>query len=153
MPRVALARAFLDGADDGPMLTLRGQMEACAERLEFERAGAYRDKLRRLEDLREQFARLRFAVETLSFAYTVPGVDGEDRVYLIRRGRVRAERPVPRSTHDRRELQELAASVFTPAEREGSTVPTHEIDELLLLSSWFRRFPVELERTEKPAIG
>ena len=29
------------------------------------------DKLQRLEDLREEFTRLRFAVETLSFTYTV----------------------------------------------------------------------------------
>jgi hypothetical protein len=30
-------------------------------------------------------------------------------------------------------------------------VPSHEIDELLLLSSWFRRFPEELGRTMKVA--
>jgi hypothetical protein len=27
------------------------------------------------------------------------------------------------------------------------TVPSHEIDELLLVSSWFTRFPKEFERT------
>ena len=37
--------------------------------------------------------------------------------------------------------------VFTPPERQGASVPTHEIDELLLLSSWFRRFPDELDQT------
>jgi len=26
-------------------------------------------------------------------------------------------------------------------------VPTHEVDELLLLTSWFSRFPEELART------
>ena len=54
-----------------------------------------RDKLKRIEALRGQFARLRFAVETLSFVYTVPGHEGDDRVYLIRRGRVRAETALP----------------------------------------------------------
>lgn len=147
--QLGLARAFLDGSDDGPLVLLRTRMEECSERLEFERAAMLRDKLHRLEVLREQFGRLRFAVETLSFAYTVPGVEGDDRVYLIRRGRVRAERPVPRTPGDRRELHDLTASVFTPPEREGATIPTHEIDELLLLSSWFRRFPAELERTER----
>jgi excinuclease ABC subunit C len=29
----------------------------------------------------------------------------------------------------------------------GMQVPSHEIDELLLLSSWFQRFPDELTRT------
>jgi excinuclease ABC subunit C len=149
--RVALARAFLDGADDGPMRTLRGQMEACAERLEFERAGAYRDKLRRLEDLREQFARLRFAVETLSFVYTVPGHEGDDRVYLVRRGRVRHEQAAPRSAAERRLLAARVAELFGATEHVGAGVPSHEIDELLLLSSWFRRYPEQLAQTRSPA--
>jgi excinuclease ABC subunit C len=144
--RVVLAKAFLDGADDGPMVALRAQMDGCAARLEFERAAAYRDKLRRLEALREQFARLRFAVETLSFVYTVPGHEGEDRVYLIRRGRVRHEQAAPRGAAERRRLAERVAEVFGAGERESGAVPAHEIDELLLLSSWFRRFPAELGR-------
>jgi excinuclease ABC subunit C len=148
MDRVRLARAFLDGTDDGPMALLRSEMEASSDRLEFERAAVLRDKLHRLETLREQFARLRFAVETLSFVYTVPGYDGEDRVYLIRRGQVRAEEPAPRSHRDRSRIRELVDDVFQSAERPSASIPTHEIDELLLLSSWFRRFPKELERTE-----
>lgn len=147
--RLALARAFLDGTDDGPIETLRREMEASSERLEFERAAALRDKLWRLEELKEQFLRFRFGVEALSFLYTVPGYAGDDRVYLIRRGRVRAERPVPRTAAARRELDRLAAEIFGRAERDTARVPTHEIDELLLLSSWFRRFPEELERTTR----
>ena len=147
--RVRLARAFLEGTDDGPMEALRRDMEASSERLEFERAGALRDKLFRLEALREQFIRFRFAVESLSFLYTVPGHAGDDRVYLIRRGRVRAEAEAPRTARDRAKLARLAADVFEPAERDTAQVPTHEIDELLLLSSWFRRFPAELDRAER----
>ena len=149
--RVVLARAFLDGADDGPLEHLRGQMEACSERLEFERAASYRDKLRRLEGLREQFARLRFAVETLSFVYTVPGHEGDDRIYLVRRGRVRHEQALPATAGERRSLLARVEEVFAGVEREGSSVPAHEIDELLLLSSWFRRFPDELTHTHAPA--
>ena len=145
--RVRLARAFLDGADDGPIETLRREMDASSQRMEFERAAALRDKVRRLEGLREQFRRLRFAIDTLSFVYQVPGHAGEDRVYVIRRGRVRAESPAPRSSRERRELRQLVEDIFGPAERDTREVPTHEIDELLLLSSWFRRFPAELERT------
>lgn len=147
--RLALARAFLDGTDDSPLEALRREMAACAARLEFERAAALRDKLQRLEALREQFLQFRFGVESLSFLYTVPGHAGDDRIYLIRRGRVRAERPVPRTARERSELDRLVAEVFGRAERETAQVPTHEIDELLLLSSWFRRFPKELERTER----
>ena len=148
--RVDLVRGFLDGADDGPMDALRRDMEAASEALEFERAAVLRDKLQRLEDLREQFIRFRFAVETLSFVYPVPGHDGDDRVYLIRRGRVRGEYAMPRSEQDRARLFAMVEDVFDPQERDSAQVPSHEIDELLLLSSWFRRFPGELSRS-RPA--
>jgi excinuclease ABC subunit C len=150
--RVDLVRAFLDGASDGPMEMLRTEMEAASEKLEFERAAAIRDKLQRLEGLREQFIRFRFAVETLSFVYPVPGHDeGDDRLYLIRRGRVRGEYPVPRTEQDRLRLLDMVEDVFSPLERDSAEVPSHEVDELLLLSSWFRRFPTELARSRQAA--
>jgi len=148
--RVALARAFLDGASDGPMESLQKQMEEASEQLQFERAASLRDKLQRLEVLREQFARLRFAVEQLSFVYTVRGHEGEDRVYVVKRGVVRAELPKPRSSWQREKLKRLARDIFGAApEKPALAVPTHEIDELLLLSSWFRKFPGEMGRTKQ----
>lgn len=149
--QVDLARAFLDGTNDGPIARLKSEMDACAELLNFERAAVLRDKLQRLETLREMFARMRFAVETLSFTYAVPGHDGDDRVYVIRRGTVRAQTPAPRTARDRARLLTMVRNVFDPPERSSGAVPTHEIDELLLLSSWFRRNPGELERTQAPA--
>ena len=148
--RVALARAFLDGASDGPMESLKKQMEEASEQLQFERAASLRDKLQRLEVLREQFGRLRFAVEQLSFVYTVKGHEGEDRVYLVKRGVVRAELPKPTSSWQRTKLKRLAHDIFgTSTEKPALAVPTHEIDELLLLSSWFRRFPKEMTKTRQ----
>lgn len=147
--RVRLARAFLEGHSDEPIERFRKEMDAASARLEFERATAFRDRLRRLEALREQFGRLRFALESLSFRYTVPGHAGDDRVYLVRRGSVRAEAPAPRTDDDRLALDRLAAEVFSHVEPAMAPVPTHEIDEILLLSSWFNRFPEELERTER----
>ena len=147
--RVAQAKAFLDGSDDGPINMLRAQMERLSAALEFERAATYRDKLERLEALRGQFSRLRFAVENLSFMYTVPGHEGEDKVYLIRRGVVRAEVAKPRSPKDRRTMKQLVEDIFAQHEPPTAQVPTHEIDELLLLSSWFRRFPKEMKRTKQ----
>jgi excinuclease ABC subunit C len=149
--RVGLVRAFLDGNDDGPMEVLRADMQAASEQLDFERAAVLRDKLQRLEGLREQFLRFRFAVETLSFIYTVPGHEGDDRVYLIRRGRVRGEYAMPRSEQDRLRLLAMVEGAFSPVERDTAQVPSHEVDELLLLSSWFRRFPLELARSRQAA--
>jgi len=146
LERVVLARAFLDGSDDSPINMLRAQMEKLSAALEFERAATYRDKLERLEALRAQFGRLRFAVENLSFVYTVPGHEGEDKVYLIRRGVVRAELSKPKSSRDRRTMVE---DIFADKPSPTAQIPTHEIDELLLLSSWFRRFPKEMKRTKQ----
>jgi excinuclease ABC subunit C len=151
--RVKLARGFLEGANDGPIEMLKGEMERASERLEFERAASLRDKLHRLESLKEQFLRLRFAVETLSFVYPVPGRDGADRLYFIRRGRVRGEMDFPRTAAERARVDTLVDEVFSPVERPTSQIPTHEIDELLLLSSWFRRFPAELKQTRAPTPG
>lgn len=147
--RVALARAFLDGANDGPIEMLKGQMEIASERMEFERAASFRDKLNRLEVLREQFGRLRFAVENLSFTYTVKGLEGPDKVYFVKRGVVRAEIDKPKSSWQRQKMKQLVDDIFGVKEKPSTSVPTHEIDELLLLSSWFRRFPAEMGRTRK----
>src|SRR6185503_3250461 len=115
MQRVQMARAFLDGRDDGPLHTLRTEMAASSDRLEFERAAAYRDKFHRLEALRERFGRLRFAVESLSFVYTVPGTDGKDGVYAIRRGRVRAEVDAPATDTERSAFEQLLGQIFGDA--------------------------------------
>ena len=147
MDRVTLARDFLDGTDDGPIEMLRDEMRRASERLEFERAASYRDKLQRLEALRTQFGRLRFAVESLSFVYRVPGVDGKERVYVIRRGRVRGEMDAPACPQEQSVLDRMLDDVFADA-TDGLQVPSHEVDELLLLSSWFRRYPDELQRTQ-----
>lgn len=145
--RFSVARDFLEGRQDSPLETLRTAMEESSERLEFERAAQLRDKMGRLESLREQFERLRFAVESLSFVYTVPGHGGDDRAYVVRRGRIRAELPAPTSPAERQALAARAAEIFAPADLKSATVPAHEVDELMLLSSWFRKFPAELERT------
>lgn len=148
--RIRLAREFLAGRHDTPIIVLREAMEASSERLEFERAAALRDKVARLESLQDQFAGLRFAVETLSFAYHVPGVAGDDRVYLIRRGRVRHEASSPQTAQERALLDARITEAFTAVGRDTGAVPAHEIDELMLIASWFRKYPGELDRTSPP---
>ncbi len=148
--RVAMARAFLEGESSGPIERFRREMEESKRRLAYERAALYRDRIIRLEKLRDQFAKIRFAVEAMSLVYPVPGFRGDDRVYLIRRGTVRAEAAAPRSTVERLSLQGLIDQVFQPREPQRGAVRTHEIEEILLLSSWFRRYPAELERAWAP---
>lgn len=146
--RVAQARAFLEGRDEVPLERLRTAMREASDALEYERAGVMRDKLQRLEALHEQFARLRFAVESLSFVYIVPGHEGEDRFYLVRRGVVRAEHRAPKCPEEWEALRASCARIFDrAADGAPAVVPAHEVDELLLLTSWFTAHPGELQST------
>lgn len=145
--RVAQARAFLDGTDDGPLERLAQSMLEASGRLEFERAGVLRDKRQRLEDLRDQFERMRFAAESLTFTYQVEGVNGDDRVYLIRRGVVRAELPAPRSPGESDQLREAIRRVASDTPLTGPrSIPQHEVDELLVIAAWFKANPGEMEK-------
>jgi excinuclease ABC subunit C len=66
---------------------------------------------------------------------------------------VRGEVAAPRTRAQRRALALLTEQVFAAGEPRSARVPTHEIDELMLLSSWFRTRPQELKRTRKPPAG
>jgi hypothetical protein len=138
--RLALARAFLDGTDDGPIEHLRREMEQASERLEYERAAV---SARQAETTRGAARPVRATAvrrRDVVVRLHVPGLRRDDRVYLIRRGRVaRSSTDPPRRRRDA--VARLIDEVFTPVERNTAQIPTHEIDELLLLSSWFRRFP------------
>jgi excinuclease ABC subunit C len=147
--RVALARAFLDGSYSRPLESLREAMLAASEALQFERAALLRDKLRRLQALRYRMEGLRCAVEELTFTYHVTGFGGEQRVYFVRRGVVCAERPAPKSVRQARALVELAHRVLSDQSAAPRALPLHEIDEVLLVTSWFRQHPAELQRTKR----
>ena len=148
--RVTLARAFLAGDADEPLRWLDERMQRASERWEFEYAAALRDRSRRLEALREEFARLREALENLCFLYPVSGHDGDDRVYLIRRGTIRAAVPQPRTSAERRRLLRLSAECFGAPEPTSAVVAKHQVDEILLIARWFRAHPEEMERTVAP---
>jgi excinuclease ABC subunit C len=148
--RVALARAFLDGDADEPLRWLAARMAEASERWNFEYAGQLRDRMQRLETLRDEFSRLREALDQLSFVYTVRGYEGDALLYLIRRGTVRATLPEPRTAAQRRRLSALVHQHFGQPEPGGALVARHQVDEILLLARWFRQHPEELERTTAP---
>ncbi len=148
--RIELARSFLDGDADEPLRWLAERMSGAAERWDFEYAARLRDRARRLEGLRDEFARLREALDGLSFLYPVSGAEGEDRVYIVRRGTVRATVAAPRCAADRRRLARLAAEQFGAPEPGGTLVAKHQVDEILLIARWFRAHPEELGRTVVP---
>nr|MDQ6925010.1 hypothetical protein [Candidatus Eremiobacteraeota bacterium] len=159
--RVTVARDFLAGRSRAPLDTLAARMTEAAEALEFERAGALKRKRDALAWLAGRLERFHAAADRLTFRYRSLGHDGTERVYLVRRGTVRAECAAPTTPEANAALDALAARTFTDpaasppdaAERcaRASTPPTHDLDEFYLVASWFRRHPNELMRVERPA--
>ncbi len=148
------ARAFLDARDDTPLQQARQRMRDASDALEFERAGAWRDKAARLEWLWSRVTRFQASMDRLTFRYDVPAVASIDteataggRTYLVRRGTVRADVPWPRNAEEQAALDALAARVFHGPDPRGDDVPVHDVDEFYLVASWFRRRPQELART------
>lgn len=149
--RVDLLRAFLNGDANEPLAWLNDKMLAAAERWDFEYAAAVRERIRRMERLRDEFSRLREALDTLSFLYRVPCAAGVDhRVYLIRRGTVRAVVSAPESAAERRRLARLCEEHFGQPEPNEAVVSKHQVDEILLIARWFRMNPREMESTIPP---
>jgi excinuclease ABC subunit C len=145
---VAEVRAFLAGRTAEPVATLRRMMTEAAESLLFERAGVLKGRLEALTWLTERLARFHAGVDRLTFRYPVAGVGGDDRIYLIRRGTVRADLPAPATDEERQALETAARRVYDAPDMTGADVPLHDLDELYLVSAWFRKRPAELARVE-----
>jgi len=151
---VAQAVAFLESHAVAPIDRVLDAMADASDAQDFERATVWREKLDALEALFAAVSRLRAATEALSFVYGVkdqtPSGQGggrDDRVYLVHRGLVRSVAPWPRTPIERdafaAEVERAAAlPAGGPAAR---TAP--EMDELLLVTSWFRQHPEEFQST------
>ncbi len=148
--RAGLARRFLEGDAEEPLELLRRRMDAAAGRLQFEYAAELRDRAERLVAVQQELVALRGTIEHLSFAYHVPGYAGDDRLYLVRRGSIRAELPFPRGHAEREFAAARVRDVFSAGEPSLSSVRPHEIAQILLVARWFRLRPRELERTCAP---
>jgi excinuclease ABC subunit C len=154
--REALARAvdFLEGRSVSPLDRILDEMAGTSAARQFERASVWRDKLEAIEGLFAAVSRLRAATESLSFVYgvrdrTAPSQGGghDDRVYVVHRGLVRAAAAWPRTPIER---DAFAATVARYAGQPRPTVAARsapEMDQLLLVMSWFRQNPDEFDMT------
>jgi excinuclease ABC subunit C len=148
--RVRAARAFLAGADAGPLRSLEGEMAVASGALAFERAAAVRDKLEPLRWLWDQLARLRTAREQQSFVYAVAGPGQPDRWYLIDRGRVEAVLAAPLDMQGGRTAAAAIEGVYRRRPPWDDPVPGDELETVFLVGGWFRRHPEERLRTLSP---
>ena len=144
--QVAVARAFLEGRTREPLVRLERRLEDAVARLDFEYAAVLRDRIERLQAFQDQLAAFRGRIESLTFLYRVPGFAGDDRVYLIRRGRIRRDYAYPKSKRDRNRVSKAVEEVYRTLERSPAALHPHEAAEILLVARWFELRPKELKR-------
>ena len=145
--QATMVREFLEGRSRAPVEQLTNDMQQASRALAFERAGVLRDRLAHVQWLHDRVLHFHANMDRLTLRYRATGFDGQDYVYLIRRGTVRAEVPAPTSATERRALNALAARIFEGPDPTGSDIPLHDLDEFYLVASWFRRRSAERERT------
>jgi len=140
---------FLEGRSAHPLDKALDVMADTAAAQAFERAALWRTKFEELTWLFAAVARLRAAVDALSFVYEVEDRSGnfDDRVYLVRHGVVKAEAVRPRTPIER---EAFATTVWLETQDPGPAPAARggrEMAQLLLVMSWFRNSPADYERT------
>jgi excinuclease ABC subunit C len=148
---VDLARRFLEGKPDAPLAHLQREMSQAASRTDFEYAALLRDRLERLRRFRDELVAFRGAVEDLTFVYRVPGFGGDDRLYLIRRGRIRKEVAPPDSGRARKRVARAIEGVYGETDPGPAGLSPQDAAEILLVARWFRLNPRERRRTVSPS--
>lgn len=145
--RVETAAAFLEGRTLQPLdRVIRSMLEA-SDAGRFELAARWRERFEQLEWLVAATSRARTARDLLTFVYRDPGMFGDDRVYLIRQGVVRASFPDPSTPIEREAFRAVVAGEAARPDDPSGPLPLDSIDEILLLTSWFRIHPDALRRT------
>ncbi|MFL5339714.1 MAG: GIY-YIG nuclease family protein [Gemmataceae bacterium] len=140
---VRQARQFLDGNDLSVIDRLQADMLAASEKMQFERAATLRDKLAPLLWLRERLDWLDEARLTHSFIYPVAGNEDLSLWYLIRRGRVVQAILAPCDDATREAATAAIQHVYDRRVAAADVPAVDQVDHVLLVSAWFRKFDAE----------
>lgn len=141
--RLEVARRFLRGETDEPLERLRERLRRASDRWIFEYAAVVKDRIELLEGLRRSLLRTVRSLDGLTALYAVGGHAGEDRVYLLQRGLVRAELPAARDRRERAALRSRAERILRGTPPPFARIGPDGIAEMLLVERWFRRNPAE----------
>ncbi len=144
--RLNVARRFLRGETDEPLNRLRAQLRVAAERWLFEYAAVVAERIELLSGVRSSLLQTERALTRLTALYPVTGHAGEDRVYVLQRGLVRAELPVPADERGRTAIRRQADRLLSSPVPAPARIGSDGVAESLLVERWFRRNPGERER-------
>lgn len=125
-------------------------MIEAADRMDFEYAAILRDRIDRLARFRDELVAFKGRVDDLDLVYRVPGFKGDDRLYLIRSGRIRREMPHPKSATARERAVRTVEEVYGEAEPGPAALEPEDAAEILLVAQWFRLHPRERRRAAAP---
>jgi excinuclease ABC subunit C len=145
--RVETAIAFLEGRTIQPIDRVVTAMQEASASAQFELAVRWREKFEQLEWLLAATSRARSAIDLLTFVYRDPGDLGDDRVYVLRRGVVRATFPFPATPIEHEAFRAVVAEEMRQPPPASGPLPLDSIDEVLLMMAWFRAHPDALKRT------
>ncbi|HKW44064.1 MAG TPA: exonuclease domain-containing protein [Candidatus Eremiobacteraceae bacterium] len=137
------AIAFIEGAADDVLLAIARRRDEAAARGRLEVAEREEARLDRLRRLRDRHTRLEFATG-LSMLVLAPSNDpAEEACFLFNGGRLAAQVRLPRRLPNREEarrlLSQLLLEKYRPDEFDRSFARQEEIDQLFIVSAWFRR--------------
>jgi excinuclease ABC subunit C len=148
--QVRAVRAFLSGKDDRLLDRLKCAMTDAAASQQFERAAGLRDKLDILRWLGHQLARIRQARERHSHVYVVKTPQGAPIWYITRQGRIEAVLPAPVDSASGQKAATILDAVFFARRARFGIRAIDEVDMVLLVDAWFRRYPDERAKTLSP---
>jgi excinuclease ABC subunit C len=148
---VRAARKFLEARDDTPLRKLEEEMATAAASQAFERAAFLRDRVQPLRWLLDKLAQLHKVRTEYSFVYPVTGGGGEVLWYAIHGGRTIAVGVPPRTADDARATAKMIEAVYDGPGVDQRALESYEhIDGMLIVASWFRRFPKERGKVLSP---
>jgi excinuclease ABC subunit C len=148
--RAETARRFLEGRTRQPLRLLEREMERASRAMDFEYAALLRDRLERIATLQKELVAFKGRVEGLSLVYQVPGFNGSDWLYLIRKGLVEEELPHPKGKSGRSAAARRVEAVFQGPPPTVGTLTPEAASEILLVARWFRLRERELGRASTP---
>jgi len=129
---------------DGPLPRLRERMRDLSESLRYEEAARARDRVAALERVLSHLRRLE-RLRSARLALVVPAVDeGWREAFFVAGGRICTRRRLPPGAGARLEL-EAGSRVALAAAAEGISYAPEHADPLLVVGTFLRRPPPELQ--------
>ncbi len=137
---VEAVRRFLSGYSEGVVAMIEHEMQACAERLEFEQAAMLRNRARELRKLFDRNHQGSTAVNKTNLVVIVPASEREKSVELfcLRRGFLAHQQILGRKA-SLANVRDVLQRLYYQGEELSFDLSLEEVDELRIIAQWVYR--------------